>query len=113
MSDDQKRAELNSTFPVEYPVMAGEVVSVETPSANELRYVLLIPTPVDTVSNWYRTTLNERVFISQSETPTENGGVTMVFGRAEATYTIAVEPTIEGSRVLGTLAFADFSTPAP
>jgi hypothetical protein len=92
MADQTKLDQLNPQFPVEYPVVEGQVDATQTVSTKELRYALTVPKSAAAVEEWYRRTLEGRAFMLRSEKGIENG-VEIVYFRGNAVYTIDIEST--------------------
>ena len=116
MSAEQKTAELNSTFPVEFPVMAGQVLAAETVSGTELSYQVLVSAPLQQVVEWHRSILGQRAFALMDEAQADDGSVVLTYRRGDATYALRIEPTSDKTAtVVGTLGFsrAAETTPAP
>ncbi|MBI5231187.1 MAG: hypothetical protein HY876_03365 [Coriobacteriales bacterium] len=104
MSDEKKVAELNELFPVEYPVIDGEVVGATAVSERELRYELWVKAPFDQVLAWHRETFPDRAFVLESEEPTERGGMALTYFRGGRIYAVEIVPANQGAtRVLGTI----------
>ena len=88
----QKKAQLNSAFVTEWPVVAGKVVSSATPSAEELDFTLAVPFSAQAVEEWYRKAMNGRAFVLTRSERDAGGIATLTFLRAGVTYVVRIEP---------------------
>lgn len=90
MTDDAKRSQLNEQFPLEYPVVAGDVVGVRAVSAHEFRYELRVAAPAEQVEAWHLQTLAARMFALTSRTAADDGTRNLVFSRGGVSYRISI-----------------------
>jgi hypothetical protein len=104
MPAQQKTAELNSEFVTEWPVVAGKVISADSPDGAQLRFVLSVNASAAAVEQWYRAVMEGRAFILSEDLQTSSGGVVLKYSRAGLRYVVEIEP--EGdkdSQVVGTI----------
>lgn len=90
MSAETKRSEIATSFPVEVPVVAGEVIRGEAQGGDAWDYQLMVPVAMGDVISWYATayTRAEWQFIADNEA---GSGRKLVFVKGDAESEIIVK----------------------
>lgn len=103
LAPSAKRAEIASSFPIEVPVVSGEVTRGQAQGTDAWDYEVSVASPPQDVVTWYRNAYAGRNWVLQHEwyvDGPQGGGTELTFRKGDAESRVTVSGTAENTSIV-------------